>query len=251
MTLRQEVYELDVDRAGAQRRRTCRCGCSPPPRTTATSAACSRAATNRHAVFLVTESEALTYHYELDLRPSPARTPLEPDPRIAHTLNLSFDELGNVQQSVAVGYRRARAHQDDPALDAEQLGLIRDVQRERHVAYTETRYTDDVAANRSQAAPTDVLPAARAVRGADVRADRDRAGGEAAYFDLADLRGYRLSDARSPARALRPSSRKPYHEQPRRRAARSGWSSTRARCSSTRRPRAGRAARSARSAGSA
>jgi hypothetical protein len=28
---------------------------------------------NRHAVFMVTESEAITYHYELDLRPDTLR----------------------------------------------------------------------------------------------------------------------------------------------------------------------------------
>ena len=37
-------------------------------------------------VFLVTESEAITYHYELDLR-----LDNRPDPRIAHTLNLRTD----------------------------------------------------------------------------------------------------------------------------------------------------------------
>ena len=137
MTLRQEVYELDVDALEAHRERTCRSGCSRRPRTTATSAACSRSGRQRHAVFLVTESEALTYHYELDLRHAPAPAALAPDPRIAHTLNLSFDELGNVLQSVAVGYPRVR-QLADPALDGTQLALIRDVQGELHVAYTET-----------------------------------------------------------------------------------------------------------------
>ncbi|MCK6694183.1 MAG: insecticidal toxin complex protein, partial [Thermoanaerobaculia bacterium] len=50
---------------------------------------------NPYGVFLVTESEAITYHYELDLR---LYTPDigEADPRIAHTLNLRIDELGNI-----------------------------------------------------------------------------------------------------------------------------------------------------------
>ena len=41
---------------------------------------------NQHAVFLVTESEALDYHYELDLRPDISRSgprTVEPDPRVA------------------------------------------------------------------------------------------------------------------------------------------------------------------------
>ena len=59
-------------------------------------------------MFLVTESEAITYHYELDLR---AET-LTPDPRIAHTLNLQVDEYGNVLQSVAVVYPRLGRHAD-------------------------------------------------------------------------------------------------------------------------------------------
>ena len=58
---------------------------------------------NRHAVFLVTESEAITYNYELDLRQAPP----SPDPRIAHTLNLRFDEYGRALQSVAVVYPTA------------------------------------------------------------------------------------------------------------------------------------------------
>ena len=58
---------------------------------------------NRHAVFLVTESEAITYHYELDLRADASEAG---SARIAHTLNLRIDEFGNVLQSVAVVYPR-------------------------------------------------------------------------------------------------------------------------------------------------
>lgn len=51
---------------------------------------------NRFATFIVKESEAITYTYE--------RNPI--DPRIAHTLNLSTDEYGNVLESVSVVYPR-------------------------------------------------------------------------------------------------------------------------------------------------
>ena len=115
MTLRQEVYELDVDALQPE-------GEKPPKQipvrlfSTATHNCNIRRLQpkggNQHAVFLVTESEALSYHYELDLRPVTLPpypqhvAALTPDPRIAHTLNLSFDEYGNIQQSVSVAYPR-------------------------------------------------------------------------------------------------------------------------------------------------
>src|SRR5262249_1551912 len=86
MMLRQEVYELDVDALERGEHRlvklfstayhNCHIRRLQPQ------------AINRHAVFLVAESEAITYHCELDL----TEDTLRPDPRIAHTLNLQFDE---------------------------------------------------------------------------------------------------------------------------------------------------------------
>lgn len=99
---------------------------------------------NPYCVFLVTESEAITYHYELDLR---LYTPDmgEADPRIAHTLNLRMDELGNVLESVAIGYPRCRKDLiDDSSLDEETRRLIQSVQQEMHIAYTENHFTNDV-----------------------------------------------------------------------------------------------------------
>ncbi len=100
MPLRQEVYELDVDALEEKKERpvklfstayhNCHIERLQPKNT------------NRHAVFLATESEAITYHYELDL----THEDVTPDPRISHTLNLKLDELGNVLQSVAVAYQR-------------------------------------------------------------------------------------------------------------------------------------------------
>lgn len=66
MTLRQEIYELDVDQLEA--------GKQIPVRIFSAAAHNSNIrrlqpkGNNQHAVFLVTESEALSYHYELDLR---------------------------------------------------------------------------------------------------------------------------------------------------------------------------------------
>ncbi|XGB43956.1 MAG: hypothetical protein LVS60_03405 [Nodosilinea sp. LVE1205-7] len=98
MMLRQEIYELDVDALarGEEDRvklfstafHNCQIQRLQPR------------GINRHGVFLVTESEAVTYHYELDLRPAS----LQPDPRVAHTLNLRTDDYGNVLESVAIAY---------------------------------------------------------------------------------------------------------------------------------------------------
>ena len=74
---------------------------------------------NRHAVFHVTESEALTYHYELALS--------GPAPRAARPARLAqhqsrVDELGNVQQAIAIGYRRQSEFADE-SLDDRELRI--------------------------------------------------------------------------------------------------------------------------------
>jgi glycosyltransferase TcdB-like subunit of Tc toxin/glycosyltransferase TcdB-like subunit of Tc toxinin len=101
---------------------------------------------NRHAVFLVAESEAITYNYELDIREEQLSR-LNPDPRISHTLNLQYDEYANVLQSVAVVYPRLGGFEDDGKLAdglTDALILIRQVQKEEtHLGYSETRYTED------------------------------------------------------------------------------------------------------------
>lgn len=138
MVLRQEVYELDVDDLTGLRPKH-----TPVRLFSAATHNCNiqriqpRGA-NKHAIFLVTESEALTYHYELDLHGSAALTP---DPRIAHTLNLRHDDHGNPQQSVAIGYARWRPGDFS---DLPRPDLIAQVQSELHIAYSETRYTQDV-----------------------------------------------------------------------------------------------------------
>jgi RHS repeat-associated protein len=100
---------------------------------------------NRHAVFLVAESEAVTNHYELDLRAGPLAD-LQPDPRIAHTLNLKIDEYGSVLESAAVVYPRLTAFEEDARLAEkleDALPLIHQVQNEIHLAYSVTNYTAD------------------------------------------------------------------------------------------------------------
>ena len=186
MVLRQEVYELDVDDLT---------DATTPKHTpvrlfSAATHNCNiqriqpRGA-NKHAVFLVTESEAITYHYELDLQGSAA---LKPDPRIAHTLNLRHDDHGNPQQSVAIGYARWRPGN---FTGLPRPDLITQVQSELHIAYSETRYTQDV-----------VLPDPRTGANQAIRHHRLRLPCEALTYELkgipkVDARYYSLADLRA------------------------------------------------------
>ena len=138
MVLRQEVFELDVDALDKSTEVRVRLFNTAYHNSQITRL--QPQGINRHAVFLVTESEAVTYNYELDLRPPVA----SPDPRIAHTLNLKFDELGNVLESVAAVYPRIGRHTDRSLTD-EQRALIDQVQRdERHLALNCTSFTEDI-----------------------------------------------------------------------------------------------------------
>ena len=137
MLLRQEVYELDVDALAHQEEQRIKLFSTAfhnchiqrlQPRED-----------NRHAVFLVTESEAITYHYELDLTGD-----LPPDPRIAHTLNLRIDEYGNALESVAVAYPRIGRYRE-VALPEGAEALITRVQQERHLVLTQNTLTNDVS----------------------------------------------------------------------------------------------------------
>jgi len=193
MTLRQEAYELDVDALERGEHR-------PVKLFSAAYHNChirrlQAKAFNRHAVFLVAESEAITYHYELDLRADSLR----PDPRIAHTLNLRLDEYANVLQSAAVVYPR-RGQFEDAALPPDAIALIRSVQQESHVAYSETRYTNDVTQpdNFRLRVPCEVLT--YDLTGVDTPNP---------YFALEELRGLRLSLIHQPVGELVPEI--PYH----------------------------------------
>ncbi|TXI37253.1 MAG: toxin [Nitrosomonas sp.] len=156
MMLRQEIYELDIKDLTA-----------PTPKHTAVklySAATHNChirllqgkEKNKHAVFLVTESEAISYHYEL---PIPKDTSeLKPDPRIVHTINLRHDEYGNPQQSVAIAYPR---WEDGNFNGLPKPELIKAVQAEQHIAYTEIRYTQDVELPARPASSAQAYPAIR------------------------------------------------------------------------------------------
>ncbi|MDP1678679.1 MAG: SpvB/TcaC N-terminal domain-containing protein [Candidatus Nitrotoga sp.] len=159
---------------------------------------------NRHAVFLVAESEAITYHYELDIRASTIAklspdAELNPDPRIAHTLNLRFDDYGRPLQSVAVVYPRKIPYVDtSKTLESDQLTLIQNVQNERHVAYTENHFTNELPEDPDQHR----LPSPCEVLTYELTGFLPKNGD---YFTLVDLRAFKLSDIEADA----------YHEQPR------------------------------------
>ncbi|MCP5108626.1 MAG: toxin [bacterium] len=85
---------------------------------------------NRHAVFLVTNNESITYHYER--RPE--------DPRISHSFNLETDNWGNVIKEASVVYPRNKPDLDLPLeIQAEQDKIV--------ITYTETGYTNDLDKN--------------------------------------------------------------------------------------------------------
>ncbi len=85
---------------------------------------------NKHAVFVVKESEAITYGYERNTE----------DPRIAHSLNIKLDEYGNVLESASVVYPRLKV---DASLSAE----TQQEQSKTVIIYSENRFTNDVISN--------------------------------------------------------------------------------------------------------
>jgi len=217
--LRQEIYELDLDELTALTPRQ-----TPLRLFSAAARNCSirrlqpRGA-NKHAVFLVSESEELTYHYELDLR---GDEKLQPDPRIAHTLNLRHDKYGNPQQSVAIGYGR---RQPGNFSDLPRPELIVQLQSELHIAYSETRYTRDVLLPEPDSNPDKALRHYRLSLPCEVRTYEisGLAKPSDSYFEIDVLRRHALcEDSTYPAvvpdtpAGLLPIELAPlqYHEQP-------------------------------------
>jgi hypothetical protein len=207
MMLRQEVYEMDVDALEFGEHR--------PVKLFSTAyhnchiRRLQAKGQNQHAVFLVAESEAITYHYELDLTQDMVR----PDPRIAHTLNLQFDEYANVLQSVAVVYPRLGQFEDN-TLAADALALIRQVQQESHLAYSETRYTEDFgtkAADKIAALDNHRLRMPCEVLTYELTGINPKSG---LYFTLNEMRAFQLSLVHQKSGTPVPDI--PYHQIPNR-----------------------------------
>ncbi|MFL5739893.1 MAG: SpvB/TcaC N-terminal domain-containing protein [Flavisolibacter sp.] len=83
---------------------------------------------NKHAIFLVKESEAITYNYERDVA----------DPRISHHLNIVIDEYGNILESALVTYPRIN-------LDGTLPEQAQMAQAKLAIVYSQNKFTNDVA----------------------------------------------------------------------------------------------------------
>ncbi|MGD1841645.1 MAG: SpvB/TcaC N-terminal domain-containing protein [Thermonemataceae bacterium] len=110
---------------------------------------------NPHASFMVTESEALTLHYERDER----------DLRIAHSLNTQIDKLGNILASAAVVYPRKNTDALNTSISEAQallyqrggekttylqhLQQLQQAQAKTHIIYTQNEFTNDVLQDNS------------------------------------------------------------------------------------------------------
>ena len=82
---------------------------------------------NTHAIFIVKESENISYSYERNIE----------DPRISHNLNIKLDEYGNVLESASIVYPRVTA---DLALpDQTQIA-----QNATFIIYAQNSFTNDV-----------------------------------------------------------------------------------------------------------
>ncbi len=196
MVLRQEVYELDVAALSAS------AGRHAPVRIFSAGTHNCRIerlqprGPNRHAVFLVSESESLTYQYEQPL--GAPGSEVQADPRISHALTLRVDDLGQPLQVVAVGYPRVRAH-EDAALDAATLRRIHAVQSERHMAYSETHCTADVLLPASDAADAALRHRRLRLPCEELRFElAGIAPARGFYFEPGDFATLRLSDRYPP-----------------------------------------------------
>ena len=80
---------------------------------------------NKYAVFVVKESEAITYSYERNTE----------DPRIVHNLNIKLDKYGNVLESATVAYPRL-------AVDASLPQETQVEQNKTVIIYTQNQFTN-------------------------------------------------------------------------------------------------------------
>ncbi|MEP7107403.1 MAG: SpvB/TcaC N-terminal domain-containing protein [Ferruginibacter sp.] len=152
MTLRQEVFALDaplIDGTDDERR------LQLTPYSVATHNCniqlLQPRGNNPFAVFISTESESIQFHYERNIA----------DPRIAHSLNVVIDDLGNVQQMASVVYGRnpgkAKAAFDllrNTVSDFDNDKQVQDAfirncdfgekaQQKTHITYTRNSFTTD------------------------------------------------------------------------------------------------------------
>jgi len=93
---------------------------------------------NKHAVFVVKESEAITYSYERNIfKTNPTDIEYKTDPRIAHSFNIKLDEYSNVLESATVVYPRIIP---DSKLPLE----TQTAQSKTIIIYAQNNFTNDV-----------------------------------------------------------------------------------------------------------
>jgi RHS repeat-associated protein len=217
MVLRQEIYELDLDDLVGPGRRQREVRLYSVATHNCEIQRLQPKGANQHAVFLVTESEAITYHHELPI--ASGSVLLSPDPRIAHTLNLRHDAYGNLEQAVAIGYPRWTAGRYPGLPDPARIAAVQD---ELHLAYTEARTTSDALL---AARDNDLLSPLRHHRlrlPCETRTYEITGLARPAdfYFEIDDLRRHQLSEdqQRFPATGALTEQRTlrnlQYHQQP-------------------------------------
>lgn len=86
---------------------------------------------NRYGVYIVKESEAITYAYE--------RNP--EDPRIAHTLTIETDELGNVLETVSVVYPRLKEEDIVKNAPIKIKEFVLNEQKKQWITFTKNDFT--------------------------------------------------------------------------------------------------------------
>ena len=82
---------------------------------------------NKYAIFVVKESEAITYSYERNTE----------DPRVAHNLNIKLDEYGNILESASVVYPQFSTDSSLPSETQQE-------QSKTVIIYSQNNFTNDV-----------------------------------------------------------------------------------------------------------
>lgn len=95
-----------------------------------------------HAVFLVKSQESVSVSHEREMH----------DPRVTQTLNLAFDDYGNVLKSVNIAYGRRSSSESLGGISDTAQQTIKAIQQQLQVVYSDHQYTnaiDDVDAHRT------------------------------------------------------------------------------------------------------
>ncbi|MFN0217011.1 MAG: SpvB/TcaC N-terminal domain-containing protein, partial [Saprospiraceae bacterium] len=157
---------------------------------------------NKYAVFIVKESEAITWHYERRSE----------DPRVAHTLNIEVDEYGNVLESASVVYGRLKDPEEPELGSAETqstslqhcLEKAIQAQRQMHIVYTRNEFTvDNQRGDHSYRLPVLWQTSAYELNGLLPARPEEHCDPSISLFKIADFKGILLDNT---------VVERPYHE---------------------------------------